>query len=84
MIAEIVFHTYCGISIKTVETFRITVNSVIHKAVEIIITRGLYGFCCPSVHHKITGNTGNTHGASTLIIHARNEIRRSDILHIRI
>jgi hypothetical protein len=49
------------------------------NAVDKTIIRGLYRFWVHIEEPRITGNTGSTHGASTLRIQARKEIRRSDI-----
>jgi hypothetical protein len=78
-VAEIVVRTDCGIPISAVETFRSIVNSTMKIAVEETIISGLYRFCAPSDHPRITGRTGRTHGARTLRIQERNEIMRRDM-----
>ena len=82
IIAEIVVRTDSGIPISAVETLSSTVNTTIKNAVDNTMISGLYRFCVPNDPHSITGSTGSTQGASTLSIHARNEIirREKDIL----
>ncbi len=79
IVAEIVVQTACGTPISAVDTFNTTVNNTIHTAVESTIISGLYILVVVSDHHKITGNTGNTQGANTLNIPAKNDIRKSDM-----
>jgi hypothetical protein len=51
--------------------------------VDQIITKGLYHFCVQSDHPRITGNTGNTQGASTLSNHAIN-VNSSNVMNNKI
>ena len=64
---------------SAVETFKSNVNKTIQTAVDNTIIRGLYRFCDHNDPPRMTGKTGKTHGARTLSIPAKNEIRSSDI-----
>lgn len=84
MIAEMVVQTVWGILISAVDTLSNTVNNVMNTAVDKIITNGLYRWLDHNDHHKITGSTGSTHGASTLSTHAINDKIAKDIIVVMI
>ncbi len=73
MIAENVTRNPCGTPISKLDAFKTIVKNVMKNHVESTMTNGLYRFCVPILDQRIIGNTGNTHGASTLNIPARNE-----------
>lgn len=70
-----------GTLINAVETLRKTVNSVMNSAVDSPITSGLYHARAVNQPPSMTGKTGSTHGASTLIAHARNARIPKDIIY---
>lgn len=80
MTAEMVVHTDCGMSIKAVLALSAMVNTVINNPVERMIVSGLRQLLDHRDHHKMTGNTGNTHGARMLSSHAMKERMERDII----
>jgi|GEM_PF-1168922 len=78
--ADILVHTVWGISISAVDALSTMVNNVINTAVDNIMINGLYRCFDHNDPHKITGNTGSTHGASTLSTPAINERIANDIV----
>jgi hypothetical protein len=77
---EIIARVCVDIHMNAVLTFNKNVNTKIKTSADHKIRNALP--ICKSVplHPKITGSTGSTQGARTERIHARNEMRRSDII----
>lgn len=71
-----------GIEIKSVEAFRISVNTITETESEPITASARFdNFFSPSSDAPITiGNNGRIHGASTVSIPASNAIRKKIIL----
>ena len=72
------FQKLCGISIKSVDTFRSTVNNTTEIASEKVTKYG-YHFCFSQIlPARTTGRTGRTQGASIVRTPARNDTKKSE------
>lgn len=79
--AENQTRNHSGTLIKAVDTLSSTVKSVIKNAVDNPMISGLYQARAVSPPPSITGRTGRTQGANTLITHARKARTPRDMVY---
>lgn len=78
IIPERYFQKELGISIRTVEALRNTVNNTIESANDRVITYGYHHFFSTNDPARITGRIGSTHGAKIVRTPAINETNTSE------